>query len=150
MRRPAPGFWLALLLLLPLGCGDAGPNDELTYAELAGTWSLFSLIYTSDASPSTTFDFRAAGGSGSLTFEADTTFLLILVPDPGSPTESATGPVALEGSTVVLTDDADPDLPLLSGTLAGQRMTLETEDAEYDFNGDGTDEPARVSTVFVR
>ena len=150
MRQPVRGLWLALVILLQLGCGDEGPNDELTYGELRGTWVLLSLVFTSDANPSTTFDFVAASGSGSLRFEADTTFLLILVPDPGSPTQSATGPVALEGSTVVLTDSADPDLPLLSGTLAAQRLTLETEDAEYDFNGDGTDEPAHVSAVFVR
>jgi hypothetical protein len=150
MPRPAQRFWLALLLLLPLGCGDEGPDDELTYAELAGTWSLFSLVFTSDANPATTFDFRAAGGSGSLIFEADTTFLLILVPDPGSPTESVTGPVDLEGSTVVLTDEADPDLPLLTGSVEGNRLTLDTENAEYDFDGDGTEEPARVSTVFTR
>lgn len=150
MRRPTQSFWLALLLLLPLGCGDEGPNDELTYAELVGTWGILSLVFTSDASPSTTFDFRAAGGSGSLIFEADTTFLFIVVPNPGSPTISSTGTVALEGSTVVLTDDADPDLPLLRGTVIGQRLTMETEDAEYDFNGDGTDEPARVSAVFVK
>jgi hypothetical protein len=75
---------------------------------------------------------------------------MILVPNPGSPTESVTGPVALEGSTVILTDNEDPDLPLLSGTVVEQRLVLETEDAEYDFDGDGTDEPARVSAVFVR
>jgi len=56
----------------------------------------------------------------------------------------------LEGSTVILTDSSDPDLPLLSGTLEGSQLLLETENAEYDFNGDGTDEPAHVSTVFVR
>jgi hypothetical protein len=150
MRRPARGLWLALLVLLPLGCGDEGPNDELTYGELEGTWVLLSPIFTSDANPATTFDFRAAGGSGSLRVEADTSFLLILLPDPGSPTESATGPVALEGSTIVLTDNADPDLPLLSGTLIGQRLVFETEDAEYDFDGDGADEPARVDVVFER
>jgi hypothetical protein len=150
MTLPAPGPWLALLVLLQLGCGDEGPSDDLAYGELEGTWVLLSLIFTSDANPSTQFDFRAAGGSGSLKFEADTTFLMILVPDPGSPTETASGPVALEGSTVVLTDNADPDLPLLSGTLSAQRLTLETENAEYDFNGDGTDEPARVSVVFER
>jgi hypothetical protein len=92
----------------------------------------------------------SGGGSGSLRFEPDTTFLLILVPDPGSPTESAVGPVALDGATVILTDASEPDLPLLRGERAAQRLTLETENAEYDFNGDGTDEPARVSAVFVR
>src|SRR5215216_5853639 len=117
MTRPALGPWLVLLVLLQLGCGDEGPSDGLTYRQLEGTWVLVSLTFTSDANSSTTFDFRAAGGSGSLRFEADTTFLMILVPDPGSPTESATRPVALEGSTVVLTDNADPDLPLLTGTL---------------------------------
>ena len=150
MTRLVRSAAAVLLMLLQPGCGDEGPNDELTYEALQGTWVLFSLTFTSDANSSTTFDFRAAGGSGSLRFEADRTFLMILVPDPGSPTDSVTGPVALEGSTVVLTDASDPDLPLLSGTMVGQRLVLETENAEYDFDGDGTDEPARVSAVFVR
>jgi hypothetical protein len=148
MRRPARAFWLALLVLLQLGCGDEGPED-LSYGELEGTWVLLSLIFTSDANPSTTFDFLAGGGSGSLHFEADTTFLMIVVPDPGSPTESIVGPVALEGSTVVLTDEADSDFSF-RGTLVDGRLRLEVEDAEYDFNGDGTDEPAEVSAVFER
>jgi hypothetical protein len=50
----------------------------------------------------------------------------------------------------VLTDDADPDTPLLTGTLSGQRLDFETDDAEFDFDGDGTDEPAHVSAVFTR
>ena len=150
MTRAIRGLPLAFLVFLQLRCGDEGPNDELTYEDLEGTWVLLSLIFISDANASTTFDFRAAGGSGSLRFEPDSSFLLILVPDPGSPTDSVTGPVALEGSTVILTDSSDPDLPLLSGTLEGSQLVLETENAEYDFNGDGTDEPAHVSTVFVR
>lgn len=150
MTRMVRCTGFALAILLQLGCGDEGPDDGLTYEALQGTWVLSSLTFTSDANASTIFDFRGAGGSGSLTFEADSTFLMILVPNPGSPTESVTGPVALEGSTVILTDNEDPDLPLLSGTVVEQRLVLETEDAEYDFDGDGTDEPARVSAVFVR
>ena len=148
MTRAAQGLWLPLVALL-LGCGDEGP-DDLTYADLEGTWVPLSLVFTSDADPSTTFDFLAAGGSGSLHFEPDTTFLIILVPDPDSPTESATGPVALDGPTVVLTDEADPDLPLLSGGLVEGRLRLETDNAEYDFDGDGTEEAARVEGIFVR
>lgn len=150
MKSPARVLWLSLLVLLQLGCGDDGPN-ELTYDDLEGTWAIFSLIYTSDDNPSTTFDFRAAGGSGSLRFEGDATFLLILVPDPGSPSESVVGPVALEGATVVLTDGSDPEeVPMLSGTLEDGRLTMENEDAEYDFDGDGTDEPAGVRVVFTQ
>ncbi len=92
-------------------------------------------------------DFRAASGSGSLTFQDDTTFILVLLQDPGSPTESSTGPVELDGETIILTDENDPDLPLLTGSRAGTRLVFETEDAEYDFDGDGTDEPARVDVV---
>jgi hypothetical protein len=147
MRRAARALWLPILALLQLRCG--GPN-ELTYGELEGTWVVLSLVYTSDADPSTTFDFRAAGGSGSLHFESDSTFLFILVPDPGSPSESTVGPVALDGTTVILTDEADPDLPLLSGTLVEGRLELESEEAKYDFDGDGTDEAAHVTAVFVR
>ena len=149
MRRAAQGLWLPLLVLLHLGCGDEGP-DDLTYGDLEGTWVPLRLVFTSDADPSTTFDFLAAGGSGSLHFEVDSTFLLILVPNPGSPTESAMGPVALDGPTVILTDEADPDLPLLSGTVVQGRLTLETDNAEYDFDEDGTDEAAHVDAVFVR
>jgi hypothetical protein len=150
MRHRCRNLWLSLAACLQHACGGDGPSEDLAYADLIGQWSLFSLIITSDADPSTAFDFRAAGGSGSLHFEADTTFLLVLLPDPGSPTQSSTGPVTLEQGSVVLTDDADPDTPLLTGTLSGQRLDFETDDAEFDFDGDGTDEPAHVSAVFTR
>jgi hypothetical protein len=150
MKHRCRGLWLSLAAGLQLACGDEGPANDLTYGDLIGQWALFSLVFTSDADPSTTFDFRAAGGSGSLHFEADTTFLLVLLPNPGSPTESSTGSVSLKQGTVVLTDDADPDGPTLTGTLSGQQLSFETDNAEFDFDGDGTDEPARVSAVFTR
>jgi hypothetical protein len=148
MRRPTRRALPALVALLTLGCGDEGPSEDLTYAELVGNWPLLSLVFTSDADPATTFDFQAAGGSGSLTFQPDTTFIFVLLRDPGSPTESASGPVELTGETITLTDDDDPDLPLLSGHRSGTRLVFETENAEYDFDGDGTEEPARVDVVF--
>ena len=149
MSRPTrPALPALIALLLTLGCGDEGPNEDLTYAELVGNWPLISLVFTSDADPGTTFDFQAAGGSGSLTFQDDTTFLWVLLRDPGSPTESSTGPVELDGEAIILTDENDPDLPLLTGSRAGTRLVFETEDAEYDFDGDGMDEPARVDAVF--
>jgi hypothetical protein len=149
MRHRWRGLWLTLAAF-QLACGDDGPAEDLTYADLIGQWSLLSLVITSDADPSTTFDFRAAGGSGSLHFEADSTFLLVLLPDPGSPTQSSTGPVTLDEGTVVLTDDADPDGPVLTGTLSGGRLAFETDQAEFDFDDDGTDEPAHISAVFTR
>ena len=134
-----------------VGCDDDhGPSEPLTYAQLSGTWVLLSLVFTSDANPAVTYDFRGRGGSGSLQFAADTTFVFTIVPDPGSPAESDSGPVGIQGNTVVLTADADPDLPLLSGSLIGGQLRLNTDDAEYDFDGDGTDDPARVSAIFVR
>lgn len=30
------------------------------------------------------------------------------------------------------------------------QLVFETDDAEFDFEGDGTDEPAHVSAVFTR
>jgi hypothetical protein len=150
MSRPLRHLSFVLGVLLQFGCGDEGPNQDLSYADLEGTWVLLSLVYVSDANPSTTFDFRAAGGSGSIRFEADTTFLLVVVPNPGSPSQTAAGPVTLQGSTVSLTDNHDPDGPSLSGTLVGGRLRLDTDNAEYDFNGDGADEPARVTVVFER
>jgi hypothetical protein len=142
-------MWLPLIVLLQLGCGDEGP-DELTYGDLEGTWVPLSLIYTKVDDPPTTFDFIAASGSGSLHFEPDSTFLLILVPNPSSPSESTVGPVVLDGPTVVLIDLADPNLPLMSGTLVEGRLTLEGENAEYDFDEDGIDEAAHVEAILVR
>lgn len=150
MTAQARVSWLALVAILASACGDEGPSDDLSYSELVGTWPLLSLVFTSDADPGTTFDFTGASGSGSLTFEDDRTFLLILLPDPGSPTESITGTVEIDGQTITLNDDAETDPVHLTGRRTGTRLELETEEAEYDFNGDGTDEPARVDIVFTR
>ncbi len=141
---------IAVVAILASGCGDEGPSDDLTYAELVGNWPLLSLVFTSDADPATTFDFTDASGSGSLTFEDDTTFLLVLVPDPGSPSVSVTGTVEIDGETITLNDDSETDPVRLTGSRTGTRLEFETEEAEYDFNGDGTDEPARVDVVFTR
>jgi hypothetical protein len=148
MRRRTRDIVIGIAGLLTLGCGDEGPDDELTYAELVGNYALISLVFTADADSDITFDFRAASGSGSLTFTPDTTFQLVLVPNPGSPSEAVTGPVELDGETIILTDETDPDLPLFTGRRSGTQLVFETEDAEYDFDGDGTEEPARVDAVF--
>jgi hypothetical protein len=149
MTRAAQRVWLPLIVLLQLGCGDEGP-DELTYGDLEGVWVPLSLVYTKVGDPSTTFDFIAASGSGSLHFEPDSTYLLILVPNPASPSEEIVGPVALDGPTVVLVDPADPALTLMSGTLVEGRLTLESESAKHDFDGDGIDETAHVEAIFMR
>jgi hypothetical protein len=150
MRHPLRSLWLVALVLAQLGCGDDGPNQGFTYADLEGTWTLSSLVIASDANAATTVDLLAAGWSGSINFLPDTTYLLTFTTGPGSPSQSATGPVTVEGKTVSLTDNDDPDAPNLVGTVVGQRLTLVAENAEYDFDGDGTDDPAQASVVFVR
>jgi hypothetical protein len=57
----------------------------------------------------------------------------------------------VSGSFVSLTDDEDPGDPTdFAASLTGNTLTLATSDAEFDFDFDGTDEPASLTAVFQR
>lgn len=135
---------LALVgLATAVACGDAvAPED------LAGTWSATSFVFTRVANTSETVDIIGAGGSVSITFNANGTYSITF--DVGGEMDTSSGSYAIDGSTLTLDEGTQDEV---SGTidLSGNTLTLRiTSGLEFEFNDSGVDEPATLVAVFAR
>jgi hypothetical protein len=132
--------------------------DEIDVSDFEGSWEATSYAITSKADPAVTIDVIAAGAV--LTAQTDTAGNLsgqVDVP------EALGGPLTLDfAATFVLVDQEtmavtfDPEIPPLLTDFTGPfgldetTMTLQDDDAVFDF-GDGAGEvPATAEVVLVR
>ena len=126
------------------GCGD---STGVTLLDLTGTWTATEFTFISVADPDVTFDFVEAGGSATLQINADgsTQMTINLAGD----NDSDSGTISVTGQTVTLEVDGDAS----TGTIArnGDRLTINlTTGVEFDFDNNGTDDPATFRGVFEK
>jgi hypothetical protein len=144
------------------GCGDdddGGSKPEvITLADLAGTWVATKYEVTSKAVPAMSMDLVAIGGAFSWT-----------VDDAGSFSGETEIPEALGGPQTIpfagnfelisqdsLAVNFTPEIPpLLTSsrvgfTLVGNTATITDDNGTFDFDMDGTEEPARFEGILVR
>lgn len=135
---------------------DQGPDFAIS--ELAGTWNATSLTFSfsgQGAVPEPSFyDLIAEGGSATITVQSSGRFTLNVMP-MGEPAESFSGLMYFEnGEFFAIQFDEDPpnDPTYFGATLGGNTFSLNggPDTAEWDFDGDGNDEPASVDLVFVK
>ena len=149
MHRTARGLLLLLPALLFAACGDddsTGPVND----GLVGTWDATVIQLTSVADPGEAVELVSQGASGRLVLQADGGFGLS-VGVPGEPTEFGNGDWS---STDVLTlDFGEGDI---QGTwqfdidLNGNTLRLTGADTEWDFDDDGSEDPAKLNLTLVR
>ncbi|MEP7325863.1 MAG: lipocalin family protein [Gemmatimonadota bacterium] len=138
------GFLAALTGILP-GC--TSDENKVGLMDLVGDYTATKLVFVSVANPSDQFDAIQAGITFDLNIASGGDYS-ITVHSPGDPDDVTTGTVILNGDKITL-DSSDP----ISGTftLNGNKLTIHiTTGAEYDFDGDGTDDPATVDVIFQR
>ncbi len=126
--------------------GDGGVD---TIADLAGTWNAIEEIITNNANPSQKVDAVALGQQTVLKFSSDGRFEMTISAAGGSITLK--GPARIAGSKLILTLEDFFNLEIeLEFTLEGNRLTTTDRNVEFDFDGDGNDEPATQVTVYVK
>jgi hypothetical protein len=132
-------------ILMLLGTAVAvACSDAVAPEDIAGTWNATSLVFTSTADPSETFDAVAAGVELSITFGSGGAVSLTVT--EGAFTETETGTYTLDGSLTL-----DGEVSSGSVNLSGSTLTLTlTSGVEFDFDDDGTDEPARLVAVLTK
>jgi hypothetical protein len=140
MRYRTVGIMMAALLVAGVACGgdDTGPSGD----DLVGTWQASKLELVSVANPATKVELIASGGALELVLNETRTFSMTQSA-PGSPDEVTTGTWSASIDVLTLTYGMGTyqfDMVLSSNTL-----TLTGADGSYDFNGDDTDEPARIN-----
>ena len=137
---------LAVTLTATLGCGDA---TGVSVEDLTGTWVATQFLFTNPANAAETFDAIAAGGSLSLTVQATGDYTATIT-EPGSAAEVVTGTISVEGNVVTIAESGQGSPTPYAATRSGDTLTLTTDDEEFDFDDDGTDELASLRIVLVR
>ncbi len=137
---------LALMTPVLIGCGDATGLDPV---ELAGTWSALEYRFTNPANTSQTVELIALGGSLSIVIRADSTYTAT-IQEPGDAPETRSGTVEIQGDTLTISESGQGSPTPYMARRSGDTLTMTTSDEDFDFDQDGTDDPADVRIVLVR
>ena len=137
---------LALATPALIGCGDATGLDPV---ELAGTWNAIEYRLTNPANTAQSVELIAAGGSLTLVIRADSTYTAT-IQEPGGAPDTQSGTVEIRGDTLTISESGQGSPTPFMARRSGDTLTMTTSDEEYDFDQDGTDDPADLRMVFVR
>jgi hypothetical protein len=137
-----------LVVFLLAGCGQESVGPDEAIAPLVGNWDATGLVLTSVANPQVKPDLIALGASFRLNIQPSGQYTAILLYAQQSSTEIGT--LSVSGNAITM----KREFPSRSTSaavfaLAGGRMTMDG-DSEFDFNLDGTPEPALAHFEFVR
>lgn len=144
----------AVGLSLP-GCGDLSEFIKpITPAEISGEWRATDLVLTSADDPTVSFDAIAEGLSLFLRFSIDGEYQQI-IQEPGQDDDVEVGTYEIvEDFILVELDSAPGDTTAFSYEFQTSKtafsLTLLTDDLDYDFDGNGTEEPALVFAIVIR
>ena len=163
--KTIPQILISSFIILFLFACSSDDGDEMSntgpafsISDLQGNWNATSVLFSysgSEPFPDPfSYDVIAEGGSATLTVQSNGRFTISLQL-PGGGTESFSGRMYFEEGEffAIQFDDDPPDDPTYFGeSLVGDVFTLNggPDTAEWDFDGDGNDEPASVRLVFER
>jgi hypothetical protein len=137
-----------LLACLLAGCGGESVGPDPAVALLVGDWDATGLVVTSVANPQVKPDLVALGAAFRLNIQPSGQYTAILLYAQQSSTEIGT--LSVSGNTVTMRRDfPSRSTSAAVFALAGNRMTLDG-DSEFDFNLDGTPEPALAHFELLR
>jgi len=147
------------LCLFIIACDGDDEDDfslvgtETSAEELAGDWNATQGFFSRATSgPVVETDVVADGGSITLSIQSNGRFTLTIAP-LGEVPEVTTGRIAFDEELLVVFFDDDPDefeFFVISHNEPNLSISGGNGSVEFDFDGDGVDEPADVGFVFVR
>lgn len=126
--------------LLVTGCSD-DPVETPSVENFARAWHLTSCEYRKESDSGVAIDLVAAGWTVDLFINDNGMFLYSWTPPVGVP-GSYGGTWAADGATVSLTREGAGFSWEFTAEVREESMTLRGAHAEYDFDTDGTPEPA--------
>lgn len=151
--RARSGFGLALLLALG-GCGGSSPSDVATpdpaVEPFVGDWAATEFVVTSVADEGTFFDLIDATGLFTLNVQPSGAYTATLfIPDEMQQPSVENGTMSVVGAAVRL-DPATGPSATSAYEFDGPDVLILDGPTEFDFNFDGTFEPATLHVVLER
>ena len=130
-----------------MACGSDPSGPDLNPDFMVGDWSADSLVMTSAANLAVTADLRALGAAFTFLVEPSGRYTAIL--EGFGQSSSEIGKLTVDGAEVVLMPEspAGPESRALWERV-GNSVILEG-DSDFDFNLDGTTEPATLRQLLV-
>lgn len=148
-RRRGFGMSMVAAAVLLAGCGDDPVTVDAGIEALVGDWEATALIVSSVDNPTVRPDLIELGASFDLNVQPSGQYTAILVFALQSSTEI--GQISVSGSEVTLRPTFPPGQPATTGTFSVSGNALVIDGAtEFDFNLDGTSEPALAHFELVR
>ena len=145
----ASSLGVALLLAVAVGCSDSdNSTGPASPSDFVGDWLASSYVVTNIANTSQSEDLIPLGMTLSITF-TETTYSGTANFN-GEATETFSGTYTIEGNQLTLNETGKLEADTMTYTLVGDTMTLSGLDDEYDFDGDGVEDPASFVMVLAR
>jgi hypothetical protein len=139
----------ASLVLGLIACDDDGTGPDP--ATLAGTWDAIEVELVSVADPGTSVELIGLGGSATVVLNANGTFDYT-VTFPGELPENIAGTweVSADVFTMRWTEGGFLNEWQFDYSLVADELTLTGADSSFDFDDDGTEDPAKLNAILVR
>ncbi len=131
--------------VISIACGDPVSVEP---GAIAGTWNAINYGFVNKADLDDTVELISMGASLTVTFTSEGNITWDFREVDGQ-VEARSGTFSVEGSILTLSESGqDPD-PFLA-TRNDDSMTLRTGNREFDFDEDGTDDPAELQIFLMR
>jgi hypothetical protein len=140
-------FFVAILLgVLTFACASKEPTgpDRLKVADLAGNWTGKKHEFINKMDPAQKIDIIAMGWSITMEIKSNGRFTFRVEES------AASGILRIQGGNLILKWDGDKEEYTVAFSLSRNRLTITDHNASYDFDSDGTSEPATAVLVLER
>lgn len=138
-------IFATIALVALVGCGDATGLDP---GDVAGTWTAQTWTFTNLANTSQTVEIISLGAAFSLTLREDSTFTATIT--LGADVSTDSGTYATTAATITISESGEGSPETFGVVRDGNTMTLTDNNSDFDFNVEGSDEPATEVIVFTR
>jgi hypothetical protein len=137
---------LVLAALLATACGDGNdpldPEEDPALAPFVGEWTALSMVVASTANPDVAPDLIQEGATFDLNVQSSGQYTASLIFQQQVSTEI--GFISVSGNVVTLSREFPTKSTSTATYLFQGGLLILDGDTEFDFNLDGTPEPARA------
>lgn len=140
------GLVIAMLGAAALGCGS---DDEPSIESISGTWDIVKFEYVNVENSSQRVDLVALGLTGTVNLN-DNGQYAATTEEPGFPPETVTGTWSYTVDTFTLQETGSTGDWTFDMNVGNDVLTLTGADSEFDFDDDGTPEPAKWNITLER